>query len=178
MPGQPPPIPVMPAGYGPSDANFNGWIRDPLTFLAARPSFVARQTGAQSIPSATTTTLQLQAIDEDLYGGWVTTGSTPNYRWVCPASGWYQVTLNVWLNQGTGTQLLDPILNINGTTSELCTPWLVVSDTAGGAVGGQIAYLVAGQYLQAQLFHSNATALNTSVTFGQQSSLAAHWISS
>jgi hypothetical protein len=165
----------MPAGFRPLHNDLDTWVRDPFTFLMNRPAMIVGQSASQSIPSSTITTLQLNTVGEDPYGGWVTTGSAPNYRWVCPASGWYWVTLNVWLSAGTGNQLLDAILNINGTISELNTPWLVTFDAAGGVCGGQLAYLTTGQYLQAQVFHSNATALNTSVTFGQSSTFTATW---
>lgn len=173
-----PSVPVMPSGYGPSIADFNGWVQTPFTFLAARPGLIVRPFGTQSIPSSTMTTLQLAQVDYDPYGGWVTTGSAPNYRWVVPVSGWYDVTVNGWLAAAAGTQLLDVAVNVNGTAWELSTPWLVTADTAGGAVGSQLVYASAGQYLQAQIFHSNGTALLTSGTFGQAASFSATWISS
>ena len=179
MPLQPPGIPSFPARYPALTTDFDTWIKDPFVFLVAPPVLRVRLASAQAISSGTWTILQFASVDDDTYSGWVTTGSSPNYRYVPQAPGWYLVTLRVAANAAAGgtTHALMPGIYVTGMRYEGNESWQVTSDTAGQVSTQQLVYLVPGvDYVQGAIVILSA-ALNTPSTSGQQCLMDINWVS-
>jgi hypothetical protein len=179
MPLQPPGIPSFPARYPAQLADFNTWLRDPFSFLVAPPVLRVRLASPQAIPSGTWTVLQFANVDDDTYSGWVTTGSSPNYRYTPQAPGWYLVTVRVAANAAAAasTHALMPGIIQTGFRYEANEAWQVTADTAGLVSTQQLVYCVPGvDYIQGAINILSA-ALNTPSTAGQQCLMDINWVS-
>ena len=92
-PYPPPPLPIFPAGYGPGQADFGGWVQNSFGYLTGQIVFRAEQRTSQSIPATTFTPISFDTVLEDLFGGWTATpsGPQPGNSWLAPYTGWYRI---------------------------------------------------------------------------------------
>ncbi|WP_214103242.1 hypothetical protein [Acrocarpospora catenulata] len=170
---QPPEVPIFPARYGPAAADFNAWLKDPATFLAAPPWCSVRRTTAQAIPSGTWTTIQFNQVDADGYSGW----DAVNFRYAAQAPGWYLVTLKVAANVAAGgtTHALLPGIVTTGILYQGNESWQVTTDTAGMVTTQQFVYLAPGIDWVAGQIHIASAALSTPTATGQQPQMDIVW---
>lgn len=172
-----PSVPVFPAGYGPAQSDLDTWIYQTFGFLQTRVVFRASQTAtATSLPdTGAAATIQFDTVAEDPYSGW--DGST--HLWTPPEgySGWYQATLLVRTVTLADNVDLRPLLA--GTYGYQLSCVMGASAYGAGASGTFIVYLVGGQDAiggACELLNSGS-AVNTSLTSGQQSALELVWLS-
>ncbi|MEV0968520.1 hypothetical protein [Microtetraspora glauca] len=173
MPLQPPDVPVFPARYGPSPADFDAWLRDPISFLTAPPVCSVRRAAAQAIPSGVWTTIQFDTVDEDNYSGW----NAGSYRYAATAPGWYIVTVKAAANVAAAgtTHALLPGIVTTGILYQGNESWQVTQDGAGMVTTQQFVYLAPGiDYVQGQMYIASA-ALNTPTPNGQQCTMDICW---
>ena len=171
-----PSVPSFPAGYGPTQTDFNNWWYQTAAFLQNRVVFRASQTTtATSLPdSGAATTIGFDTVLEDPYSGW--DGST--FLWTPPAgySGWYQASLTVRTADVAVNVDLRPLLAGTYGFQMAC----VMGATFGAGVSGTyVVYLVGGQDTiggACQLLNSSAN-VDTSTTSGQQSTFELVWVS-
>lgn len=146
------------------------------TFLLSPPIAVLLQSVAQSLTSATFTSLTLDVETVDSAGGHDTVTNTSRYTAVYP--GWYEVgggtgyAANVtgrrgarWAVNGTainGSGVLIPT-NSSGTTQ---VPARTIQ-----------VYLNVGDYVELQGYQDSGGALNTAVSTDQQSCMSIRWVS-
>lgn len=173
-----PPVPAIPAGYGPLPADFTTWVTDPFTFLATAPVFRAQRQAALAISGQTI--VPLDTILEDPYGGWsaTSTGSQAANSWLCPAgcSGWYDVTMTAFTNNpGTATDQVQANLYLNGTQIASASAGWGVNGHATGSSGSFPLPLLGGvDYLQMVIF--SQVAVNTPTTTGQFPTMEIAWL--
>lgn len=171
-----PSVPVFPAGFGPEATDFGTWIYQTFAFLQTRVVFRASQTTtATSLPdSGAATTIHFDTVAEDPYSGW----DDSTYLWTPPAgySGWYQATLCVrTADVGTDVDLRALLAG----TYDYSLSTVMTAPTGGGVEGTFIVYLVGGQDTiggAAELLFSGS-AVDTSLTAGQQSTFELIWVS-
>ncbi len=162
-------IPVFPDGYGPYPTDFNSWIQSNLSSLTSSVVFRGRQTAVQALAAGAVTALNLQAIDEDPYGGWSAAGagSQAAMSWLAPVTGLYQVTVVCMMASSSNWTLACSI--VTGTFFFLREGGS--SNVGGTGIGGSGSFsLVAGlDYVQAGV--DALVAVNTVVGAGFQSSM-------
>jgi hypothetical protein len=173
----PPSVPVFSAGYGPLAQDFYNWWFQNASFFQNRVVFRASQTTtATSLPdSGAATTIGFDTVAEDPYSGW----DSGTYLWTPPSgySGWYQATLTVRTVTLADNVDLRPVLA--GTYSYTLACVMGSSSNGAGAGCTFITYLVGGQDTiggACELLNSGS-AVNTSLTAGQQSAFELVWIS-
>lgn len=175
MPGTAPAVPVFPAGYAPLPADFGTWVQAPFTFLTTKVMFRAEHHGVLALTPAGFTQVVYDTILEDPYGGWNSGSGT----WTCPAgcSGLYEVTMTAFsANPGTATDVIQPVLYVDGNRySQMAQGW-GVNGHASGASGMTPAALVGGADSLAGYIFSEA-GVNTTGTAGQYPTFEACWIS-
>jgi hypothetical protein len=173
----PPLVPVFPAGYGPQASDFDTWWYQNASFFQNRIVFRADQeNAATSLPdSGASTTIAYDTVLEDPYSGW----NASTHLWTPPAgySGWFQVTVTI------RTVALGTLV---GLRPALTGTWTYHLDSVQGAsAGGAGASATFRVYLTGaqdnaggacQLLNSGS-AVNTSLTAGQRSTLEIVWIS-
>jgi hypothetical protein len=173
----PPSVPAFPAGYGPTQLDFDNWWYQTAAFLQNRVVFRATQTTtATSLPdSGASTLIHFDDVLEDPYSGW----DSGTWMWTPPAgySGWYQATLLVRTVAVGADVDLRPILA--GTYGQALATAQGTTAFGAGVSGTFTVYLVGGQDTiggACELLNSGS-AVNTSLTAGQQSALELVWIS-
>ena len=182
MPQPVPPVPGIPAGWKPVQADIDLWVTNSFSFLAQMPVFRGQRAATQSLSGGSFSTLQLDTVLEDPYGGWsaTATGSQPAFSWLCPAgcAGYYEATLTAQaLSQGAGTaNQLVALLALNGAA------WMYGSDdwapagAPGGSNGPVQVPLLPGDYVQMWVFASQA--VSTPVLAGEVPAMELAWVSS
>lgn len=173
MPLPVPPVPNMPAGYGPLPADFNGWLKDSLTFLVNPPICRVRRTTAQTIPSGANTVFQFDAVDEDTYSGWDGT----NFRYNAQVSGWYLVITkaSALVAGAATTHAIIPGISVTGQVYQANEAWHVTADTSGQVTAHMLLYLQAGiDWVQGLIFLASVS-LNTPTANGQQPAMDISW---
>lgn len=181
-----PSVPVFLAGFGPQQSDWQSLWVNALAFFQQKVVFRATQaTSATTLPSSGgVTTIAYDNIIEDPYAGWNAT----THEWLAPAglSGWYQVTVTVWLAAPGALQIvLSPYVGgsaaYNANTGKALAGSVVASSSPGGAAegtwllwltGGQDAVWGAGAIANSGANHA------TSTTAGQNSSIEVIWLGS
>lgn len=170
-----PPVPQIPAGYGPQQADLTLWVTTPFSYLASPTVFRAQLQGGQPLSAATLTLLQLDTILEDPWSGW---SGSPTWAWTCPANcqGWYEVTLTLLTgNQGASNAQVQPDLYLNGARYAAPSAGWAVNGHGAGSCGSLMVPLQAGDQLQMYGFATDATS--TPSTSGQYTSMEIAWFS-
>lgn len=172
-----PAVPSFPAGYKPSDADFNGWWYSQAAFFASgKPCLRARQTGTTTtLPtSGAVTQIHYDTIDEDVYGGW--NGST--FTWLAPISGWYQVNVLIFAGGFSALNMIRPCATSGSYNYNLAST-LPPTGHNGGVRGSFPVYLTGGQDSVggAAALLTASVAVSTTTTAGQLSALDVMWIS-
>lgn len=180
-----PSIPDFIAGFGPQQPDFqNLWV-NALAFFQQRVIFRATQTTtATTLPSSgAVTTIAYDNILEDPYGGW----SASTHKWTAPAglSGWYQVTVTVWVAPPAALQVvLSPYVGgsaaYNPNSGVELAGVTVPTAIAAGVEGTWALWLTGGQdatWGAGAIANSSSNVL-TSLTAGQNSSIEIVWLGS
>jgi len=173
-------VPDFIAGYGPQQSDMTTLWSDPLAFFQARVVFRASQTsGATSLPSSgALTTIAFNNIIEDPYSGW----NASTHKWEAPAgfSGQYLATVNVWVAApgATDVTLVGEVGLATGTSDPLVA--VVLPNNVSGISYSYYYYLVGGQDVlyAAAYIQNSSSAVSTSLTAGENSTLEVMWISS
>lgn len=180
------PLPSVPdflAGYGPQQSDWQSLWVNAAAFFQQRVVFRATQaTTPTTLPSSgAVTVIAYDNIIEDPYSGWNAT----LHQWFAPAgySGWYQVTVTVWVVAPTAQQaVLQPYIT-GGAASDLASGIAlnatVIPEAAAGSEGTYYPYLVGGQdsISGAGSIQNYASNLNTNLAAGESSSIEIVWIS-
>jgi hypothetical protein len=180
MPVTEPPVPQIPAGWGPVAADFETWITNPFTFLSTPPVFRGQLQGSESVPGAPGWTLaELDTILEDPYSGWsaAATGSQAAYSWLCPAgcSGWYDVSITAHTGDEAGT--IAAGIYVDGSLYvQVSGNWTSGSTPAGSSGAVPVPLLGGSDYVQAYIYTSSSTS--TPATAGQYPTMEIAWTSS
>jgi len=172
-----PAVPFFPAGDEPELSDFETWVYDNWWFLTTKVVFRGRQAVTpQSLLTANP--LQIDTVDEDPYGGW---SGSPNWWWTPPFSGWYQATTTGFMQTPTaGGDLYAVISAGNDYSASYQYPQQNVQTVHGQGTSGTFwFYLIGGEYSIAVSvqYAGSASAPETSVTAGQQSTLEIVWAS-
>ena len=177
-------IPYFLAGYGPQQSDFAGWWANTAAFFQQKVVFRATQTTtATTLPSAgTITKIAYDNVIEDPWSGW----SASTHEWTPPSggSGWYQVTVTVWLAAPGALQVvLSPYIGgssaYNGADLAALSG-IVLPNAAGGAEGTFYLRLTGGQdpVWGAGAIRNSAGGVLTNLTAGQNSSIEIIWLGS
>ena len=182
------PVPSVPdflAGFGPQQSDWQSLWVNAAAFFQQRVIFRATQSGtATTLPSSgSITTITYDNILEDPYSGW----SASTHRWTAPAgySGWYQVTVTVWVTAPSSAQVvLEPYVQTTAAASNIAQGYpltaVVTGTSAAAAEGTFYPYLTGGLdavYGAAAIKNASAS-VSTDLTAGTQSSLEICWVSS
>ena len=180
MPQPAPPVPQIPAGWSPVQADLDLWVTDSFSFLAQPANFRGQLQAAKTVSGFTL--MQLDTILEDPYGGWsaTTTANQPAFSWLCPAggAGWYEATLSGFTaSQGSGTtSQCSTALYLNGTVWQYGSDdWAPASAVAGSSGSVQVP-LLPGDYVQ--LYVLSSASVSTPATAGEYPALELNWVSS
>src|ERR1700685_2839393 len=182
MPQPVPPVPTVPAGWGPVQADFDLWVTNSFSYLSQPACFRGQHAGGQALTGGAFNVQHLDTILEDPYGGWSAagSGSQPAWSWLCPAGwgGWSGATLTAQpASQGAGTtnQLLAAIA-LNGTLWQYASDdWAPVS-APGGSSGPVQVPMVPGDYVQLWVF--STASVSTPTTAGELPAMELAWVSS
>jgi hypothetical protein len=171
-----PAVPSPPAGWKPSQADFDFWVGDSFSFLSQAPVFRAQREAAQSLTGGAYNTIALDTILEDPYSGW----SATDYWWTCPdgCAGWYEATLTATAaSQGTGAGIVTaPALFLNGSAWQWGAADWAPSGAVSGSSGTVQVPLVPGDYVQFAIVVSDS--VSTPATAGEYPSMELAWVSS
>lgn len=176
-----PPVPQIPAGWRPNQADFDLWVTRPLSFLAQPACFRAQLTTAESLSGGFLNLAQFNSVLEDPYGGWSATLTSQQaaWSWMCPAGcgGWYEATVSAFTtSQGGTAATIAPALFLNGTLWQYGSDaWAPSSGDAGSSGTVQVP-LSPGDWVQVFLF-STATVTAPAVA-SQYPSVELTWVSS
>jgi hypothetical protein len=177
-----PGIPNFEAGYGPQKTDMQSLWVNPLAFFQQRTVFRATQsTTTTTLPSSgAITTIGFDTIIEDPYGGWNAT----NHWWLAPFSGWYQVTLTVWVASAGATEVvLQPNIQCTGAAGNLAQGVALAavplpSAAPGAAECTWYPFMVGGlDYVYgAASIQNSSSSIATDNTSGDQPSMEIIWI--
>lgn len=135
----PPSIPVFPAGYGPFAGDFNGWVTNPIQFIATQIVLrVSRSTSQSLTTGGGNQVVRFNVVDEDPYSGW--NGS--NWTYNPPFTGWYEVNVFVSLaaqgvNARCGISVTNGAQNYNLSQHQCPGGWM------GGVSATAMVWMVA-----------------------------------
>lgn len=182
MPLPAPPVPQVPAGWRPDQADMDLWVTDSFGFLAQAPVFRGQLAAAQALTGGSFNVQHLDTIAEDPYGGWsaTATGSQPAMSWQCPAGagGWYEATLTAQCaSQGAGTaNQLVATLALNGALWMYGADDWAVASAPSGSNGPVQVPMLPGDYVQMWVFTS--ASVSTPTTAGELPAMELAWVSS
>jgi hypothetical protein len=177
-----PPVPQVPAGWGPVQADMTLWVTTPFSFLASPAVFRGELHAATGWTASTATLAPLDAIDEDPWAGWsaTATGSQAAHSWLCPAgcSGYYEVTLTASTSSpGTTTDQLQGIVYVDGAAYAVAAQGWGVNGHESGVTGSAIVPLLGGvDYVQLYVYSTAATS--APATAGQYPTMEIAWLCS
>jgi hypothetical protein len=180
MPQPAPPVPQIPAGWYPVQADLTTWVTNPFTFLAQPACFRGQLQAAKALSGFTL--MQLDTILEDPYSGWsaTATASQPAWSWLCPAgcSGWYDVSLSGFTaNQGSGSNQATAAIYLNGTLWQYGSDdWAVTGADTG--TSGAVQVPLRGGFDYVQLYVFSGAAVSTPAVAGQYPAMELAWASS
>jgi len=172
-----PVTPVFNAGYGPYASDFNTWIYQTFSFFQNKVVLrVSQTTTATSLPdSGAVTTIAYDTVLEDPYSGW----NASTHLWTPPSgySGWYQATITIRTVTLSNLVMLRPVFA--GTYSYALTTVQGNSNAGAGVSATFTVYLVGGQDTlgAACSLLNSGSAVNTSLTAGQESTLEIIYLS-
>jgi hypothetical protein len=179
-----PSVPDFLAGFGPQQSDMESLWVTAAAFFQQKVVFRATETvTATTLPSAgTTTAIGFDNIIEDPYSGW----SATNENWTPPLgySGWYLVTLTVWVTAPGATEtVLVPHLAgaaAGNAVDGYPLTCIVLPNGASGAEAYWYVYLVGGSdaIAGAAAILNSSSSVTTDLTAGQNSSMEIIWISS
>ncbi len=182
MPQPAPPVPQVPAGWHPVQADFDLWVTDSFSFLSQPANLRVQRAAAQSLGGGFFNVIDFDTVLEDPYGGWsaVATGSQPAWSWLCPAGcgGWYEATLTAQAaSQGSGTtnQLVATIA-LNGALWQYGSDDWAVASAPSGSNGPVAVPMLPGDYVQMWVFSTQS--VSTPTTAGELPSFELCWVSS
>lgn len=159
-------------------AMLNSNIRDDGQFwVSSRPRARLRQTAAQSLSSTIWAAINFDVEDVDNDGGHST--STNTSRYVAQTAGWFLVG-GIGAISASGSGQRGTRLAVNGTV-QAGTQTQGNAGSAGGtdmAVGTQLIFLNATDYVELQVMQNSGGAINTQVTSPEQSTLNVVWVGS
>lgn len=156
----------------------NPGVRDPMLFLLDPPMCVLRQTVAQSLATATFTSLTFTTEDYDNEPLGMHDPTVSNTRITCRTAGRYFVTSGVgFVSNATGRRGLRVLLNgaaVNA--SQIVVP---ATGSSGFGVAGRSVYvpMSVGDYLELQAYQDSPAALSTDVVAAVAPSFSARWSS-
>lgn len=182
MPQPAPPVPQVPAGWMPVQADFDLWVTDSFSFLSQLPVFRAQRQAAQSLTGGAFTLIDLDTVLEDPYGGWspTATGSQPAWSWLCPAGcgGWYEATLSGFTaSQGSGSAVqASTAIYLNGTAWQYGSDDWAVPSAPTGTNGTVQVPVLPGDYVQ--LYVLSSASVSTPTTAGELPAMELAWVSS
>lgn len=163
-------IPVFPAGYAPSPADFGNWIQGNFGQITQGIVFRGEQTVLQALSSsAALNALSIDTVLEDPAGGWSQVnvpGVQPAFSWLVPQTGFYEITVRcsvasaaIWIAAGAavsgaspqfGASVLTPASLTGGCGASIVVPCYGGSDyiQAGAAVSANVntAVVSAGKF--------------------------------
>jgi hypothetical protein len=180
MPQPAPPVPQIPAGWYPNQADFDTWITHPISFLSQPANFRAQHQAAKALSGFTL--IPCDTILEDPYSGWsaTSTGSQPAFSWLCPAgcSGWYEATLSGFTaNQGGSSDQVVTAIYLNGSIWQYGSDDWAVNGGDAGSSGATMGPLRGGfDYVQLYVF--STASVSTPAVAGQFPALELQWVSS
>lgn len=172
-----PAVPFFPAGFAPAQADLDSWLHDPFAFFESRAVARVRQAAAaQSLPAAgTTEVLGFDTVDEDPLGGWLSS----EFAWMPPPgfTGWYEVTVTLFTAAVPALAVIRAGLTAPFSPGQVASGYPGAGST-GGVTGVFWVFMIGGQdTVQATgTLLNSTTAVNTSITAGQQSSMEITWI--
>lgn len=182
MPQPVPPVPGIPAGWKPVQADLDLWVTSSFSFLAQMPVFRAQHQAAQALTGGAFNLQHMDTVLEDPYGGWsaVLTASQPAWSWLCPAGcgGTYEASLTAQAaSQGAGTtNQLVTSLWLNGANWMYGSDDWAVASAPSGSSGPVQVPLVPGDYVQFLVFPTQS--VSTPTTAGELPAMELTWISS
>lgn len=177
-----PPVPLIPAGYEPFQADFNAWVTTPFSFVSTAPVFRGQLQGTQALTAATWTLAQLDTVLEDPYGGWsaVTTANQPAFSWLCPpgCSGMYEVSMcGMCAGQASATALIGAAVYVDGSLwQEAGFMWADDGNTGGAAGAVPVPLQGGSDYVQMYIF--TTLGVNTPALAGRFPYMEIAWLSS
>jgi len=152
----------------------NDYVLELANFLRSPPAAMMRQTVAQSIVTATFTSLTMDTEEYDVFPsggakGHSTSVNTSRYTAVHP--GYYNaVGVTSWAFNGTGARGGRWTLNGVALNASVCLVQAVsATQGTGVTIVGVRPYLSVGDYLELQGFQASGGNLNTGVPAGSQS---------
>ncbi len=156
-------------------AELNSNVRDSVNFIIAPPLFVGYQTSAQSITTATWTSLLMdtEVIDRD--GGHSTVTNTSRYT--AQTAGYYRCS-GLFSIAGNTTGRRGTRWAVNGTvitSTDVLLP--SASATSGFPTYTREVFLNVGDYVELQVFQDSGGSLNTPTAAENQSGVALRWVS-
>lgn len=183
MPQPAPPVPQIPAGWKPVQADMDLWVTNSFSFLSKAPVFRAQLSTAQALTGGAFNVQHFDTVAlEDPYGGWSAagSGSQPAMSWLCPAGcgGWYEATLTAQCaSQGSGTanQIVAAIALNGALWGYASDDWAVASAPAGSNGPVQVPMLP-GDYVQMWVFVTQS--VSTPTTAGELPAIELAWVSS
>lgn len=176
MPAVPVPATVYP---GPSDTSeFNTGVRDVLRFLLAKPIAQLKQIVAQSLTTATWTSITFtsEVVDTDPDGTGGHSTSVNTSRWTARYPGW------AWLGGGVGFAA--------SATGQRACRWAVNGSAVDGSstfgppgasfetavpARGMFVFLAEGDYVELQAWQGSGGALLTIATGEHSCSMGVGW---
>lgn len=182
MPQPAPPVPQVPAGWGPVQADMDLWVTNSFSFLSQPANLRASRAAAQPLTGGSFNVVQFDTIAEDPYSGWsaTTTANQPAWSWLCPAGcgGWYEASLSAQAaSQGSGTtnQLVAAIA-LNGTVYQYGSDDWAPASAPGGSSGPVQVPMLPGDYLQ--MWVLTTASVSTPTTAGELPAFELTWVSS
>lgn len=154
-------------------AQWNSNVRDGVNFLANPPIFLGTQATAQSLTTATTTAINLDAETVDTYNGHSTV--TNNNRYTAQVAGWYLLVGSVsFAPNGTGRR--EMALRVNGAGIWQGDVSVVVSALDVATFAAIPAFMNVGDFADMTGFQASGGALLLQAAAPKFSFLAAYWI--
>lgn len=178
-----PSVPDFIAGFGPQQSDLQSLWVSPAAFFQQKVVFRATQTTTATTISSSGATayIEYDNIIEDPYSGWDAT----NKNWAAPAgySGWYLVTVTVWVTApgATGVVLAPHVTGSAASNAASGYPLacICLPDDAAGAESYWYVYLAGASDAVgggAAIYNASAN-VTTDLTAGQNSSIEIIWIS-
>jgi hypothetical protein len=182
MPQPAPPVPQIPAGWSPVQADLDLWVTNSFSFLAQPANARFQLGGGQALTGNALNIVHFDTVLEDPYSGWSATATANQaaWSWLCPAGcgGWYEVTMAGFAaSQGSGTtnQLLTALI-LNGSLWQYASDDWAVASAPSGSSGTVQVPLLPGDYVQAAILPT--ASVSTGTTASELPSMELAWVSS
>lgn len=157
-----------------------GLLASNSRFLANPPRAELRQTAAQSIPSASATTVNFDTADVDTDTDGVG-GHNPAVnpsRYTARYPGWYLCSGGyISVAAAAGRRIVWFKVNGVDQPGTEATAAGSASGSTGPAIRAKLLYLAIGDYVELVAFQDSGGALNTAVGSFEQPSMTVEWVS-